>query len=105
MVIACFGSIAYASSTIGPRWCGPARALAAAARLLCGAAVPVRFASVLMRQNAGDYLAVTSLAEEMGAGFSVDPTITPMMDGDRSILAFEHRALESRAGLPRHRRR
>ena len=24
----------------------------------------------------------------MGAGFSVDPTITPMMDGDRSILSL-----------------
>jgi len=41
-----------------------------------------------MRQNAGDYLAVKALAEEIGAGFSVDPTITPMMDGDRSILAL-----------------
>jgi AdoMet-dependent heme synthase len=31
---------------------------------------------------------VTALAGEIGAGFSVDPTITPMMDGDRSILAL-----------------
>ena len=60
----------------------------AAARLLRAAGVKVTFANVLMRQNAGDYLAVKALAEEMGAGFSVDPTITPMMDGDRSILAL-----------------
>ena len=60
----------------------------AAARLLRAAGVKVTFANVLMRQNAGDYLAVKALAEEMGAGFNVDPTITPMMDGDRSILAL-----------------
>jgi radical SAM protein with 4Fe4S-binding SPASM domain len=60
----------------------------AAARLLRAAGVKVTFANVLMRQNAGDYLAVKALAEQMGAGFSVDPTITPMMDGDRSILSL-----------------
>jgi len=41
-----------------------------------------------MRQNADDYLHVKALAEEIGAGFNVDPTITPMMDGDRSILSL-----------------
>src|SRR5262249_26273352 len=60
----------------------------AAARLLKAAGVKVTFANVLMRQNFGDYLHVKALAEEVGAGFSVDPTITPMMDGDRSILSL-----------------
>jgi radical SAM protein with 4Fe4S-binding SPASM domain len=60
----------------------------AGARLLTAAGVKVTFANVLMRQNMGDYLAVKTLAKTVGAGFSVDPTITPMMDGDRSILSL-----------------
>jgi radical SAM protein with 4Fe4S-binding SPASM domain len=60
----------------------------AAARRLVAAGVKVTFANVLMLQNAGDYLAVKALAEAIGAGYSVDPTITPMMDGDRSILSL-----------------
>ncbi len=59
-----------------------------AARFLRAAGVKVTFANVLMRQNADDYRHVKALAERMGAGFSVDPTITPMMDGDRSILSL-----------------
>ena len=59
-----------------------------AARFLQRAGVKVTFANVLMRQNATDYRHVRALAEQMGAGFSVDPTITPMMDGDRSILSL-----------------
>lgn len=58
------------------------------ARLLKAAGVKVTFANVLMRQNVDDYLDVKALAEEVGAGFNVDPTITPMMDGDRSILSL-----------------
>ena len=58
------------------------------ARLLKAAGVKVTFANVLMRQNVDDYLDVKALAEEIGAGFNVDPTITPMMDGDRSILSL-----------------
>lgn len=43
-------------------------------------------ADVLMRQNARDYPSVRALAAELGAEFTLDPTITPRMDGDRSIL-------------------
>ena len=39
-----------------------------------------------MNQNLHDYKAVKALADEIGAGYGVDPTVTPMMDGDRSIL-------------------
>jgi radical SAM protein with 4Fe4S-binding SPASM domain len=60
----------------------------AAARLLRTAGVKVTFANVLMRQNADDYLGVKALADEIGAVFRVDPTITPMMSGDRSILSL-----------------
>jgi radical SAM protein with 4Fe4S-binding SPASM domain len=56
------------------------------ARLLHAAGVKVSFANVLMQHNADDYPQVRELAEQMGIGFSIDPTITPMMDGDRSIL-------------------
>jgi radical SAM protein with 4Fe4S-binding SPASM domain len=57
----------------------------------------VTFANVLMTQNAGDYQSVKALATELGAKFIVDPTITPMMDGSRSILNLnvDHAQLQS----------
>ena len=56
------------------------------ARFLRDAGVKVSFANVLMVQNADHYKQVRALADEMGVGYTVDATITPMMDGDRSIL-------------------
>src|SRR5579862_1095727 len=53
----------------------------AATRLLTSKGVKVTFANVLMRQNAADYRGVQALALEAGAEFTIDPTITPMMDG------------------------
>jgi radical SAM protein with 4Fe4S-binding SPASM domain len=50
--------------------------------------VKVSIANVLMRQNLLDYEAVQGLAGEMGVGYTLDPTITPMMDGDNSILSM-----------------
>jgi AdoMet-dependent heme synthase len=58
----------------------------AGARHLIDAGVRVSFANVLMKQNLADYSQVKALAEQIGAAFTVDPTVTPMMDGDRSIL-------------------
>ena len=58
----------------------------AGAKLLIERGVKVIFANVLMRDNFADYAGVQALAAEVGALFQVDPTITPMMDGDRSIL-------------------
>jgi AdoMet-dependent heme synthase len=46
----------------------------------------VIFANVLMVHNLQDYQGVRALAEEMGIECTLDPTITPMMDGDRSVL-------------------
>lgn len=56
------------------------------ATLLKSNGVRVSFANVLMKHNAGDYAEVQALAAGLGVGYHVDPTITPMMDGDRSIL-------------------
>ncbi|MFZ0816975.1 MAG: radical SAM protein [Candidatus Sulfotelmatobacter sp.] len=48
----------------------------------------VIMANVLMSQNMQDYNGVRMLAEELGAEYTLDPTITPMMDGDRGVLAL-----------------
>ena len=57
-----------------------------AVRLLRTVGLHVTMANVLMVQNAKDYPGVRALANELGAQCTLDPTITPMMDGDRSIL-------------------
>jgi hypothetical protein len=55
----------------------------------------VIFANVLMVQNLQDYQGVRKLAEDLGVECTLDPTITPMMDGDRSVLSLgvDHTAL------------
>lgn len=55
-------------------------------RRLRSRGVKVVIANVLMMQNLSDHDGVIQLAKELGAGYAIDPTITPMMDGDRSIL-------------------
>ena len=57
-----------------------------AIRLLRAHGLHVIMANVLMIHNVSDYPGVKALAAELGAEFTMDPTITPMMDGDRSIL-------------------
>jgi radical SAM protein with 4Fe4S-binding SPASM domain len=57
-----------------------------AMRLLRSYGLHVIIANVLMVQNVQDYAGVKALATELGAQYTLDPTITPMMDGDRSIL-------------------
>jgi AdoMet-dependent heme synthase len=59
-----------------------------AAEFLKSRGLRVIFANVLMVQNMQDYAGVRALAEEMGIEYTLDPTITPMMDGDRSILSL-----------------
>jgi len=66
----------------------------AGSRLLRERGVNVIFANVLMGPNAADYPAVRSLALEMGAEYTVDPTITPMMDGQRGVLEWNIRQAE-----------
>ena len=57
-----------------------------AIRRLRAHGIQVTIANVLMVQNANDYSGVRALAAELGAQFIMDPTVTPMMDGDRGIL-------------------
>jgi radical SAM protein with 4Fe4S-binding SPASM domain len=59
-----------------------------AVRFLKAQGFRVILANVLMIQNAQDYPGVRALAAEMGVECTLDPTITPMMDGDRSILSL-----------------
>ncbi len=57
-----------------------------AIRFLKARGLKVIIANVLMLQNIQDYPGVKALAGELGVEFTIDPTITPKMDGDRSIL-------------------
>ncbi len=58
----------------------------AAIRFLKAQGLKVQIANILMTGNMQDYPGVLALAEELGVKCLLDPTITPMMDGDRSIL-------------------
>jgi radical SAM protein with 4Fe4S-binding SPASM domain len=55
-------------------------------RFLRSQGLKVTIANVLMASNFGDYEGVRALAGELGAAYTIDPTITPKMDGDRSIV-------------------
>jgi radical SAM protein with 4Fe4S-binding SPASM domain len=55
-------------------------------RLLRSYGVKVVIANVLMMRNLSDHAGVKALAKELGAEYTIDPTITPMLDGDRSVL-------------------
>lgn len=55
-------------------------------RLLKSQGLRVIIANVLMTENAEDYSSVRALAAELGVETTLDPTVTPMMDGDRSTL-------------------
>jgi radical SAM protein with 4Fe4S-binding SPASM domain len=48
----------------------------------------VTIANVLMRPNLLDASGVQRLAADMGVGYTLDPTITPMMNGDTSPLSM-----------------
>jgi radical SAM protein with 4Fe4S-binding SPASM domain len=60
----------------------------AAIRFLKARGLRVLIANVLMRQNMNDYPGVQALAFDLGVECTIDPTITPKMDGDTSIVAF-----------------
>jgi radical SAM protein with 4Fe4S-binding SPASM domain len=57
-----------------------------AIRFLKSQGLKVVIANVLMTANMEDYQGVRELALELGAEYTLDPTVTPMMDGDRSVL-------------------
>lgn len=64
----------------------------AAIRMLKSRGLNVVIGNVLMRQNVTDYAGVKALARELGVEVMTDPTITPRMDGDRSLLELGIRA-------------
>jgi radical SAM protein with 4Fe4S-binding SPASM domain len=57
-----------------------------AIKRLKAAGLKVSISNVLMKHNATDARSVQRLATELGVTFAIDPTITPMLNGDRSIL-------------------
>ncbi len=67
-----------------------------AVRFLRSKGLRVTIANVLMMQNIQDYSGVRALAAELGVEITIDPTITPKMDGDRSLLDLniDQQALE-----------
>jgi AdoMet-dependent heme synthase len=58
----------------------------AAIRLLKSRGLNVAIGNVLMSPNVKDYMGVKALARELAVEVTTDPTITPKMDGDRSLL-------------------
>jgi radical SAM protein with 4Fe4S-binding SPASM domain len=57
-----------------------------AIKRLKASGLKVSISNVLMKHNATDGKSVQLLAAELGVSFAIDPTITPMLNGDRSIL-------------------
>ena len=57
-----------------------------AIRLLKSHGLKVQIANVLMTENLDDYRGTHALAEELGATFTLDPIVAPMMDGNRGIM-------------------
>lgn len=67
---------------------GSLRRTVEAIRFLRSQGLKVTIANVLMSANLRDYPGVIALAQELGVGYTVDPTITPKIDGDSSILQW-----------------
>ena len=67
---------------------GSLRRTLRAIRFLKAQGLKVSIANVLMTGNISDQPGVMALAAELGVAYTIDPTITPKMDGDRSILAL-----------------
>ena len=66
----------------------------AAIRRLKAQGLKVTIANVLMRGNSCDSEGVRALAESIGAHYTLDPTITPMLNGDKSVLRLRLPASE-----------
>jgi radical SAM protein with 4Fe4S-binding SPASM domain len=57
-----------------------------AVRFLKSQGLKVTIANVLMTVNSGDHAGVRALAHDLGVTYTLDPTITPKMDGDTGVL-------------------
>ena len=67
---------------------GSLRRSVEAIRFLTAQGLKVVIANVLMTANSRDHAGVQALARELGVTYTLDPTITPKMDGDTSILSL-----------------
>ncbi len=59
-----------------------------AIRFLRSQGLKVSISNVVMSTNVADQRGVMMLARELGAEYTLDPTITPKLDGDTSILSL-----------------
>ena len=59
-----------------------------AIRFMLAQGLKVTIANVLMTWNRHDSDGIQQLARDMGAHYTLDPTITPMMNGDTAVLAL-----------------
>ena len=74
---------------------GSLRRSVEAIRFLTEQGLRVTIANVLMTANMRDHAGVQALARELGVQYTLDPTITPKMDGDTSILNLRIPGLNS----------
>lgn len=74
----------------------------AAIRFLKSNGLKVTIANILMTGNLNENAGVMALAEELGVPYTLDPTITPKMDGDTSILKLRAPAAEIRKVFENH---
>lgn len=70
-----------------------------AIRFLKSQGLKVSISNVLMAGNFADQQGVIALAKELGVAYTLDPTITPKMDGDTSILSLRIASSELRQVL------
>src|SRR5215470_5995749 len=59
-----------------------------AIRFLKSQGLKVTMANVLMTPNLDDNAGTIALAKELGVWYTIDPTITPKIDGDVSVLSY-----------------
>ena len=67
---------------------GSLRRTTEAVRFLKTQGLKVSIANVLMTANLSDNAGVMALARELGVSYTLDPTITPKIDGDTAVLAL-----------------
>lgn len=75
---------------------GSLRRTIEAIRFLKLQGLKVSMANVLMTANMFDNQSVMSLAKDLGVSYTLDPTITPKIDGNTAILALRAPAAELR---------
>jgi radical SAM protein with 4Fe4S-binding SPASM domain len=70
------------------RLAGSWRRSVRAIQRLTAAGLKVRVVNVLMKANTGDEAALHEFARSLGASYTLDPTVTPRLDGDRTVTSL-----------------